>query len=193
MEFAAAPERLARGQNFSATVVNRTGAAPDDARIEYRVRVGDEWRVETQPLQVAGNELLASRENVQRSFDYRAVGGDDTQMPWRSLEVVDPPTLGELKITATPPKYSGLAAGPADRHLRVLAGTQLTLTGSASEALSAAEIEVEDAPAVPLTVDSADPRTFSTPAEGWTPPAPETAGAASATACGSRTPRGSSG
>ncbi len=178
LEFAAAPERLARGQNFTATVVNRTGAAPDDARIEYRVRVGSEWRVETQPLEVAGNELLASRENVQRSFDYRAAGGDDTQMPWRSLEVVDPPTLGELKINATPPEYSGLAAGPVDRHLRVLAGTKLELSGSSSEILSGAEIEVEDAPAVPLTIDTAEPRRFSTSAEGWTPPAPETTGAA---------------
>ena len=75
-----------------------------------------------------------------QSFAFRAAGGDDDTMRWHTVEVVDPPRLESLAITVHPPGYTGLPAARAERHLEVLAGTGIEISGTASEPLSAAHI-----------------------------------------------------
>lgn len=153
LEVVEAPTRLARGQSFEATIADSYDALPVDAQIHYRLSEEAGVRKESFPLQTIGDLLVARRENVQRSFAFRVTGGDDDSMPWREVTVVDPPRLMTLEVTARPPAYTGLPDATLSRHIRVLAGTKLSVAGQASETLRRAEIEVLEESPVPATVD----------------------------------------
>ena len=142
---------LARGDAFEAIAVNAKGAAPDDTRIEYRFEDGS---FESAPMQPVGDQAVARRERVDRSFAYRAVGGDDQTMDWIELSVIDPPALESLKIATDPPAYSGLSASETSGSVRVLAGTGLRLRGVVNEALSAASLVLSEDQRIDLTIDT---------------------------------------
>lgn len=157
LELVEAPSRLAKGQSFEATVTDRSGVLPKDAQIHYRVPDSSDRRAGSFPLQTVGDVLLARRENVQRSFEYRVTGGDDNTMLWREVTVVDPPRIVSLVITAHPREYSGLPEEKLDRHVRVLAGTKMSALGAVNEPIQQAEVEIADCPTIPAQVDrSAD-------------------------------------
>ncbi len=82
------------------------------------------------------------RENVQQSFAYRAVGGDDDTMAWRQVEVVDPPKVDSIQVTSTPPAYSGLPSRELRSEDRVLQGATIAVTALTPEQLAGAAFEV---------------------------------------------------
>lgn len=142
LQFVEAPDRIARGQSFEATLRDAGGDLPDDARVLYRTRVGGEDRVEEQPVRARGGESTVARQNVRQSFAYRAVGGDDHTMRWRTVEVVDPPQLTSLRVTATPPAYTGLPPRDLGEEDRVLDGTRVEVEGRTGTPVRSASLEV---------------------------------------------------
>ncbi len=168
-----APERLARGQVFEVAIADQQGRLPRQLQIFYRNATGDRERLETQLLPVAGDTAIARRENVQRSFAFRVTGGDDAAMPWRSVEVVDAPAVGNLTITATPPAYTGIDAQEVGPDLRLLSGTQLTLSAQSASPLNGAVVELragDTKTEVPCECDRLPEgqTTISIPRERWT-------------------------
>ncbi|HEY3395222.1 MAG TPA: hypothetical protein VGK58_21150 [Lacipirellulaceae bacterium] len=140
LTFRDVPTRLAAGQTFKVTLVDVAGPPPDDVRVEYRITGGGGTEYFSEPMVRAGDKMIARRENVRKSFAFRAVGGDDRAMQWYSVEVVEPPRLESLTIVVHPPAYSALPAVESDRHLEVMAGSAIEVRGMANEPLSAARI-----------------------------------------------------
>jgi hypothetical protein len=137
------PSRLAAGSTFEVELIDTAGPLPEEVRIEYRsanAGVTFEWMTRV------GDLMVARRENVRRSFSFRAEGGDDRAMPWAAVEVVEPPQVESLSIVTHPPAYTGLPSAPAQqqRLLDVLTGTGIELTGTASRPLRAARVVVGD-------------------------------------------------
>ena len=155
LQFDQTPTLLARGETFEASLTDTSGSLPDEVAFEYRYQDGGRWRTEQTWMQQVGTTMVARRENVRRDFEYRATGGDHYSMPWTKVQVVDPPAMAELKLTVEPPKYSGLASTPVTRGLRVLTGSQMQLTGTATEPLVSAT--VEGALGEPLLLDLTAP------------------------------------
>ncbi|MEM9185818.1 MAG: hypothetical protein AAGB00_04905 [Planctomycetota bacterium] len=139
---AEAPTRLARGQTFSVTAVDTRGGMPDDARLVYRSNAGGVERTHEQPLIRDRDRGVAERANVQRSFVFRVVGGDDVTMAWTTVEVVDPPSATIDRITAAPPAYTGIPGGAVGPDLRVLVGTRLRLEAASATAVESASLEL---------------------------------------------------
>jgi hypothetical protein len=52
-------------------------------------------------------DFSATVREVKKSFWYRVAAGPFSS-PWYSIEAVDLPEIGNLKITAYPPHYTGL-------------------------------------------------------------------------------------
>ncbi|MEX0819556.1 MAG: hypothetical protein WD070_08175, partial [Pirellulaceae bacterium] len=130
LEIEKAPQRIARGQDFVVEVTDARDRLPEHATLQFRFEGDEESEVETAAMQRVDDHFTYSRGNVTRSFQYRAVGGDDDSMPWHTLQVVEPVRITDLRATVQPPAYSGLAAtevpaGP----IRILADSQLTLSG----------------------------------------------------------------
>ncbi|MCE5269047.1 MAG: hypothetical protein LLG00_14325, partial [Planctomycetaceae bacterium] len=136
-----ATERVARGSAFQIEVVDRYGARlPADLRIHYRQRADGGITEDNERMRFADGVMVARRENVQQSFEYRIDGGDDRSMPWSGVEVVDPPAIESLSIRAIPPTYTGWPAADSPRQIRTLIGARLQSTGRATKPLRSAEL-----------------------------------------------------
>ncbi len=154
-------DRVALGQDFEVELIDQNGPLPDDARVVYRYLVdGRPSAEELDKPQRVGRAMLARKENIVRPFEYRAIGGDDRDMPWISVEVVEPPRVESLELMLHPPAYTGLPAQTSDRRIQALRGTQVTLRGKATKLLAAAAVHSDDGTVVPLYV-TADGYSFA--------------------------------
>ncbi|MCA9241678.1 MAG: hypothetical protein KDA37_15815, partial [Planctomycetales bacterium] len=137
------PDRIARGQSFEVELIDQQGVAlPNDLRVQYRTRVGGRTRTEEQQAPAATDSVMLRRENIQQSFAFRVLGGDDQAMPWRSVEVVDAPQLSSMTVTARPQAYTGIAPRELREDDRVIAGAEITIDAVAGADLASATLEV---------------------------------------------------
>ncbi len=171
LAFRDVPKRVAASQTFEVELTNTAGPLPADVRIEYREKTGAGSRTVSDSLIFAGDMAIARRENVQHSFAFRAEGGDDNTMPWHWVAVVQPPQLKSLQVVVHPPEYTGLPIEKAERHLEVLAGSQIELRGTASAPISAARILLDDGRVIGADIRGDHPdephRSFHVPPGRW--------------------------
>jgi len=90
LEFVEPPRRIALGQDFAVDLIDGRGRLPKDATLQFRFDGDEEGEVETAAMQRGDDRFHYTRGNVTRSFQYRAIGGDDDSMAWHSLQVVEP-------------------------------------------------------------------------------------------------------
>lgn len=150
------PQRLAKGENFEVELIDKNGHLPDEVQIQYWFEGDDPSDVYTESMKLLGEKMLARRENVTRSFRYRAVGGDHHSMPWISLEVVEPPKVASLEILLHPPAYSAWPVEKSGTNIRALVGTLVELRATTEKPLRAARIviDAEQDREIPLTITS---------------------------------------
>ncbi len=153
----AEPLRLAEGDTLDIYVENQKGQLPDEVFMEYKFD-GDEVIAEPlrrttlhgdggHPKEVCVASLVAAKGPMS----FRAVGGDDDEMPWQKLEVVPPPEVQSLQLTLIPPKYTGreqetLPQGAG--HVRGLVGTLVHVKATVNKPLQSAHLRVKDLPPV---------------------------------------------
>ncbi|MBS0266267.1 MAG: hypothetical protein JSS02_30335 [Planctomycetes bacterium] len=157
--------RMARGESLKMIVENSTGRLPAHVNLEVRrVNGTAEHKVQVEPLRpttiksadgqhvaVAVGQLHGSTEDLE----FRAVGGDDTDMEWRRLQVVVPPTLERLQVTVTPPVYSGRAVEhlPAGvGNLEGLVGSRVSISAQATTPLSRSRLRLVDQSAIEVAI-----------------------------------------
>lgn len=150
---------VALGDTCRILVVDRQGKRPpDDARIGYRFETAQGHAVEQwQPLQYVdrqtargmlgaddprlnGGALVAQRANITRPFHYRVEGGDDRQMPWTPVGVLQPPSVVSLRVLVTPPEYTGWAPRESEPNVHALVGSRVHLSALASAAVTKATL-----------------------------------------------------
>jgi hypothetical protein len=156
LEFRKVPTQLAAGQSLELELIDRAGSLPDDVTIEYAVQTAGGRNVSSEPMKRTGEVMVARRENATQSFAFRAKGGDDDTMPWHFVEVKELPRLADMKITVHPPAYTGLAVRPAERHLDVIAGTGVEITGTTTEPIRAARILLDQGKPIEATIRADD-------------------------------------
>lgn len=169
-------DRVAFGQPFEVELKDRTGRLPEVVKIHYRIESEDgSSKVETESMQRIGDLMVARRERVAQSFDYRAEGGDDHKMAWIHVDVVQPPRIDSLAVTLHPPAYTGWPAQPGERRIVALRGTAVEMAGRASKPLASATLHPPSGPDIPAQL-SADGLSFAIPltpaggAQGGSPP-----------------------
>ncbi len=161
-----APQRIASGQDFEVELLDRAGPLPDRVWIHYRRQRAGQWQEEQQPMQLVGEVMVARKETVTAPFEYRASGGDDDTMPWRRLEVIEPPRIRSLQITLHPPAYTGYPPYSSQRHIRALVGTQIGVQGEASETLRSARLVFQKGDPIAAKLDTSG-RNFEVFSSMW--------------------------
>jgi len=147
------PLHIARGDTLKIFAENVSGRLPSRVTLEYRLpdqkTVSEVMRPTTMNdaggklREVAVGQLLAVRGEIE----FRAVGGDDDQMPWHRLLAVPPPVVQKLQVTLTPPAYT---RRPAERqpegvgHVQGLVGTRVDISGVSSKPVEKATLRVKD-------------------------------------------------
>ena len=79
-----------------------------------------------------------------RAFAIEPLGGDHQTMPWRDLQVVDPPRIASSEGQLSPPEYTSWnpqAIQGMPTALRVLEGTRVSVHGTADRPIVSAEID----------------------------------------------------
>jgi hypothetical protein len=101
-----------------------------------------------------GNTYSHVIESASLSFRYQAATGRGDLSPLGTVRVVDPPDLESLKISLTPPPYTGLAAmTQSDGRITALNGTVAKLDIRATKEISEGQIVLGEQNRYPLTVD----------------------------------------
>lgn len=170
--------RLAYGQPFEVELIDSAGRPlPPEVWIWYRTQTGTEAPViERQRMQYTGGTMIARKEHATRPFAYRAVGGDDQQMPWIELELVEPPVLRSLNVQLDYPDYTGWADAVGEKDIRALKGTRIHMQGSVSKPLQSARVHLEQGEPIVARL-SADGTGFEFPADPSQPWIVEQSGA----------------
>ena len=131
------PLRTMQGQPLDLFVVNARGPLPPAVSIEFRQRgrSSQSEPLRTTTLRSAADqtrEAAAIRLPLDEgSVEFRAVGGDDREMPWRELLIVPLPKLESFRVEITPPSYTGEGATTLPEgatQVRALVGSQLKIT-----------------------------------------------------------------
>jgi hypothetical protein len=146
-------------------VRDRRPPLPEDVTIELRYPDSAESVVSI-PTQQVADLAVASLPPILQEIQVRAVGGDDRQMPWQQIRVVEVPGWKQYKFQIQPPQYIRQSASALQRlttaavsrdgiyeitgqRIQVLAGSHLQFVGELTWPIQAISIQ-------PLLVATSD-------------------------------------
>lgn len=147
LQFVDPPSQLATGADFEIAVVDGQAELPEAVRIYYWFEGDSEAQIQAKEMKLVQQRMVHRMENVQRSFRYRAAGGDDDAMPWRWLMVVEPPRVESLSLRLFPPAYTGWAESVSGENILALAGTTVGIRGRLDKPATAVDLKFAPEPA----------------------------------------------
>lgn len=130
-----APAKVARGADVSVFVEAKKGPLPATATLHIVSENGD---VIAQPMRRQTQRFAFSISKVKGPLWIRAAGGDDDQMRWRRVDVVEPVSLSATKLEAIPPAYMQAPSFPVGAEMTLLEGTRLLMEFRASRPIDEA-------------------------------------------------------
>ena len=152
------PLRSLQGQPLDLFVINTRGSLPQPVLVEFRQRG---HLPQSEPLRTAtlrdaadvAREAAAIRLPIDEGLiEFRAVAGDDHEMPWHKLWITPPPKLESFRVHVIPPSYTGEASTTLPEgatQVRALLGSRLKITARATR-----PIRVASCDAGPVTVSA---------------------------------------
>ena len=135
LQFVDLPKVIASGQELNLEIIDLQAPMPET--IQVLLRYPDS--VSTQdvaiyPAASLADVAIVSIPSVDQSIEIRAVGGDDDQMVWHRVDVVQPPKLESFRFKISPPAYSGRPASEiVGNRLQILAGSHVQFVGRFAE------------------------------------------------------------
>lgn len=151
LAFVESPNRLGMGADLKLAVVDLNGKLPP--RVDVQIQADGELDdikvipMTREKLESGEHCMVYELRNIRRSFRYRAVGGDDLQMAWTRLKVVEPPRVTTGTITLTPPTYTGWlprTIPQAVASFRVMEGTGIEFSGEVDRPLASCALLIAE-------------------------------------------------
>ncbi len=142
------PTVVAIGSELQVEITDLRPPLPERVELQTRL-VGDSGPVPHSALDTiqVGEVAVGNLPTVTSALEVRAVGGDDRNMPWHRIEVVQPPELTEYQFEVQPPDYSRLPqTDVVGQRIAVLAGSQVAFQGRFSESIKRIAIQLLDQP-----------------------------------------------
>ncbi len=152
-----APSRIHAGHELVVQVADRSAPLPDD--LQLIVQRLDDQTESILPATLSSGaaadcEWLLGRAST--SLRVRAVGGDDQQMPWHTIDVVTGPELTNHTLAIEPPEYVRQSQPPRTvqgTRVQVLSGSRIRFTAQFSLPLQQASLQATNAELTPLPKD----------------------------------------
>ena len=141
------PIRTVQGQPLDLFVINARGTLPESVQLQFRRQGGASQSEPLRKITLRSpadqtREAAAVRVPIEEgTVELRAVGGDDDEMPWQTLEIVPPVKIESFRVALTPPEYAGEPSTVAPENgtqLRALVGTRLKITARANRQIRSA-------------------------------------------------------
>lgn len=160
------PTILARGEPLELELIDASGSLPDEVLLDIRFAERPET-IETREMRHRGDRVADRLSGLSQNIFYRARGGDDQEMAWTELRVVEPPRVSKLSLTIEPPAYTGRASSTTSRLATVREGSKIFLSAEVDQPVRSATLRGTPQPATSLVV-SADGLTITTdPTRPW--------------------------
>jgi len=140
LQFIKAPERLAFGSDFEVELIDREDRLPPTVQLQTWFDGDEPRQIQTKDMKFFQDRMVYRLDNVRRPFRYRAVGGDDDTMPWRQLELVEPPQVTSLQIRLHPLAYTGWSRSMSGENIRALEGTVIEVAGQINRPAAAVRL-----------------------------------------------------
>ncbi len=141
------PLRNVQGQPLDVFVINARGPLPQPVLVEFRQR----GRLpQSEPLRTAtlrdsadrSHEAAAVRLPIDEGVvEFRAIGGDDHEMPWHELRIVPPPKLESFRVEIRPPSYTGDVAATLPEgatQVRAIVGSRVKISAKSNRPVTRA-------------------------------------------------------
>lgn len=151
-----APQKIARGGNAEIAVRTKTPHLPATTTLFWIADGADQ--VLSQPMRLAEGRFVASIPKMTDSIWIRAEGGDDDQMPWHRIKVVEPISLVASRLEAFPPPYTRAPSFRVTSDAILLEGTRLEVEFRASRPLREAKASLSTKRPAALALDSSGRR-----------------------------------
>ncbi|EAQ80239.1 hypothetical protein [Blastopirellula marina] len=166
LQFLDPPGSVAVGESVSLEVIDGGGKLPEGVTLQ--VDRGD--RIESLPMEFDFAKSLMKRtlSNVTSDLRYRAYGGDDDAMQWRTLSAVNPPQIVDVQVTVAPPAYAEWERVASPRVILALQGSQIDFQGRVDQPIEKARLYFESSAGrrtISLAVGSDQLSLASDPAE----------------------------
>ena len=166
LRIVAAPEVVARGATLEVVVADRRRELPADLALIWRRR--GRRRSQVVRFEPQGRVARLHLPNLTESIEYRVTGGDDLDMPWRHVRVIDPPRWDAQVILIKPPAYTRLEPSTARGAVRAPAGSQLILRGMATAEVVGVELITDSAGALgTVTLRQRPDERWESPPGSW--------------------------
>lgn len=148
--------RVVRGSKVTVQAM-ASGANPKSMELILRpVETDSEERSPQEKLLMEGlgsGKFSATIQEVQRTLQYRAAAGPFSS-PSYTIEAIDPPEVGNLKINLYPPHYTGLSTQTFQGgNIEGVKGSTLRLEAWSTKEVIKAKILLDEGREVPLKID----------------------------------------
>lgn len=136
--------------------VRATGALPHFGIIEILRPGFSPIRTQLQPVPDTPGAYTTTISNVQESFSYRVLL-KRASSDWRSVDVSRPPSIASIQMVQHFPSYTERPPENVDTaRLDLFAGGRLEISGTATDALRAAQVEIKGKSPLPLAIFGKD-------------------------------------
>ena len=148
--------RVVRGSTVTIHAA-ASGALPKSMELLLRSGTADDREKgpeERVPMDAIGSgRFSATIQDLQKSFQYRAVAGSFSS-PSYAIEAIDPPEIGNLKLTLYPPHYTGLPAQTlSGGNVEGMRGSTIRLEAASTKELVKGKILIDEGKEVPLKIN----------------------------------------
>lgn len=143
--------RVLRGSPV-AVEATASGAVPKSMELYlWYARQGEHEKVAMEAR--GGGKFAATIPNVQKSLEYSAAAGSFSSRRF-AIEVVDPPVIGNIKITLYPPNYTGLQTQNIEGgNIEGIKGSTIRLEALSSKEMLKARMLLDGGREVPLKIE----------------------------------------
>ncbi len=135
------PHVVALGSELQLEIIDTQPPLPEKVELQFRPATDSALRPTSLDTIQVDALAIGNLPAIMTAMEVRAIGGDDSSMPWRRIDVVRPPDLEKFQYSIQPPNYTGLPAITlVGRRITVLSGSQIEFSGTFSEPLSQVEL-----------------------------------------------------
>jgi hypothetical protein len=138
LAFVELPDKVSKGSTLEIQVRNLRGDVPADVQVLRRAKglPGESpsmLTTRTVPLRIQNGIAFSQLFRLESDVEVRAVGGDDTRMPWRSIRLGLPTRLVTFQFDLIGPEYLGsVARQTSSAEIQLLSGTRIRMSGTFS-------------------------------------------------------------
>ena len=134
------PKQIAQGADLTIRVIDQHGRLPSQVHLWYRSGNRPSDQAARYEMQLRDQYAEWHLPRLQQSFQIRAEGGDDRNMEWIDVQVVEAPELNELQLSIVSPAYTQWPPENVPLHFQALQGSRVTLQATANRPLRSASV-----------------------------------------------------